>query len=86
MPQKLLPKHNLGKSGPAVSAIGLGTMGMGGFYGKSDEEECLRALSYAADCGMTFWDTANIYGTSESLAHFHRSFLFIELYRRRSLG
>ncbi|GLB44117.1 putative aldo keto reductase [Lyophyllum shimeji] len=67
MPQKLVAKRPLGKNGPEVSAIGLGTMGMGAFYGKSDEEECLKTLTYAADRGMTFWDTADIYGTSEDL-------------------
>ena len=33
-------------------------------YGTSDEEESFATLSYAANRGVTFWDTADIYGTS----------------------
>lgn len=44
------------------------TTGVGAYYGKTDENEAMKALSYAADRGMTFWDTANIYGTCNSLA------------------
>lgn len=35
---------------------------MGAWYGKTDDEAALKALTYAADRGMTFWDTADIYG------------------------
>ncbi|KAF4586359.1 hypothetical protein EYR38_010635 [Pleurotus pulmonarius] len=59
------PTRQLGKNGPFVSSIGLGTMGVGIFYGKSDEEASLKTLSYAADKGVTFWDTSDFYGTSE---------------------
>lgn len=38
---------------------------MGAWYGKPDEEECLKTLTYAADRGVTFWDTADVYGTSK---------------------
>lgn len=57
--------RNLGRNGPDVSAIGFGAMGIGAFYGKSDEQEVLKTLTYAADRGVTFWDTADMYGTSE---------------------
>ncbi|KAF8064099.1 NADP-dependent oxidoreductase domain-containing protein [Lyophyllum atratum] len=67
MSPKYIPTRKLGKNGPEVSAIGLGAMGMGAFYGKSDDEESLQTLTCAADRGMTFWDTADIYGTSEVL-------------------
>ncbi|KAG6853210.1 hypothetical protein C0991_006113 [Blastosporella zonata] len=67
MSVKAIPTRRLGKDGPSVSAIGLGAMGMGAFYGKSDDQESLDALTYAANRGMTFWDTSNIYGTSEDL-------------------
>lgn len=40
---------------------------MGAFYGKSDEKESLETLTYAADRGMTFWDTADVYGSSKPL-------------------
>jgi len=60
------PLRQLGKNGPYVSALGFGTMGIGAFYGKTDDDEAFKALTYAADRGMTFWDTADIYGTSEA--------------------
>lgn len=64
---KSLPTRTLGKNGPVVSAIGLGAMGFGAFYGTSDEKQNLDTLTYAADRGMTFWDTSDIYGSSEKL-------------------
>ncbi|KAJ8086659.1 hypothetical protein AAF712_001960 [Marasmius tenuissimus] len=60
-----IPKRALGRNGPKVASIGFGAMGIGAWYGKTDEEEAFKALTYAADRGMNFWDTANIYGTSE---------------------
>ncbi|KAL5513391.1 hypothetical protein ACEPAH_3790 [Sanghuangporus vaninii] len=62
---KKLPTRRLGVNGPEVSAIGLGTMGIGAFYGKTDENAAYKALTYAADRGMTFWDCADIYGPCE---------------------
>jgi len=62
---KTMPTRQLGANGPHVSAIGLGTMGIGAFYGKTDEKAAYEALTYAADRGMTFWDCADIYGTTE---------------------
>ena len=41
-----------------------GFVGIGAFYGTTDEEEAYKTLTYAADRGMTFWDCADIYGTS----------------------
>ena len=52
----------LGQHGPMVSALGLGTFSFGGAYGPTDEGESLRALDAAWDHGITFLDTANIYG------------------------
>ncbi|HAI75578.1 MAG TPA: aldo/keto reductase [Microscillaceae bacterium] len=54
--------RNLGKTGVAVSALGLGCMGMSEFYGASDEQENIETLHYAVDNGVTFLDTADIYG------------------------
>jgi aryl-alcohol dehydrogenase-like predicted oxidoreductase len=55
--------------GLAVSAIGLGAMGMNAFYGPSDEQESIATLRRAVDIGMTFIDTAEAYGpfTNEQL-------------------
>lgn len=52
-----------------VSAIGLGCMGMSEFYGSSDENEAIDVIHYALDNGVTFLDTADMYGpfTNEKL-------------------
>ncbi|KAJ7191715.1 NADP-dependent oxidoreductase domain-containing protein, partial [Mycena pura] len=61
------PTRQLGRNGPTVSAIGLGAMGLGGaFYGAADEGRVLEMLSRAADKGVTFWDTSDVYGDSEA--------------------
>ncbi len=59
----------LGKSGLEVSALGLGCMGMSWAYGPSDRDECLALLRQAVDLGVTFFDTAEVYGpfTNEEL-------------------
>ncbi|KAJ7095553.1 NADP-dependent oxidoreductase domain-containing protein [Mycena epipterygia] len=47
--------------------LGLGAMGLGGaFYGSADEESVLQMLTRAADSGITFWDTSDVYGASEA--------------------
>ncbi|KOT89526.1 aldo/keto reductase [Streptomyces sp. NRRL F-5755] len=51
-----------GQKGPAVSAVGLGCMGMSVAYGPADPAEARRALDQAAELGMTFLDTADAYG------------------------
>lgn len=45
-----------------VGAIGLGCMGMSGWYGPIDLDESRRALDRAVELGTTHWDTADIYG------------------------
>ncbi len=59
----------LGKSGLEVSALGLGCMGMSWAYGPSDREACLALLQQAVELGVTFFDTAEVYGpfTNEDL-------------------
>lgn len=52
----------LGTSGFEVSAIGLGCMPMSAFYGVRDIPEAEAALELALDLGVTFWDTAEVYG------------------------
>lgn len=54
--------RRLGTQGPAVSAIGLGAMSFGGIFGPTDEAESLACLDAMLDEGITFIDTANIYG------------------------
>ncbi|TFY62800.1 hypothetical protein EVJ58_g3649 [Rhodofomes roseus] len=66
MSQTKYPTRRLGRNGPFVSTIGFGAMGLGAFYGSGiPDEQALPLLQYAADRGVTFWDTANIYGASE---------------------
>lgn len=52
----------LGSQGLTVSAEGLGCMGMSAFYGPSDESENLATLARALELGITFFDTAEMYG------------------------
>ncbi|WP_398306587.1 aldo/keto reductase [Zoogloea sp.] len=56
-------KHRyLGQAGVAVSAIGLGCMGMSEFYGASDDGDSLRTLARAVELGVSLFDTADTYG------------------------
>src|SRR5712691_8617441 len=57
-----MQQRHLGKSGLGVSAIGLGCMSMSQSYGALDDEESIRAIHGALDLGVTFFDTAAIYG------------------------
>ncbi|TCC65611.1 aldo/keto reductase [Kribbella pittospori] len=55
-------KMNLGSSGAEVSRIGLGCMGMSFAYGETDDTESVATLHRALDLGITFLDTADLYG------------------------
>ena len=57
-----MEKRSLGKSGLAVSAIGLGCMGMSEFYGRHEDADSIRTIHRALDLGIDFLDTADIYG------------------------
>ena len=54
--------RTLGKGGLSVSALGLGCMGMSEFYGPGDERDSIRTIHRALEMGMTFLDTADVYG------------------------
>lgn len=61
--------RTLGPQGPAVSALGLGCMGMSFAYGPADEDEAIATVHHALDLGVNFLDTADVYGphTNERL-------------------
>jgi aryl-alcohol dehydrogenase-like predicted oxidoreductase len=54
--------RKLGTSGPEVSAVGLGCMGMSGMYGPSDRAESLATIHAALDAGVNLIDTGDFYG------------------------
>jgi aryl-alcohol dehydrogenase-like predicted oxidoreductase len=58
--------RTLGSSGPTVSAIGLGTMGMSDFYGPADEGESIATIHAAIDAGITLIDTGDFYGSGHN--------------------
>jgi aryl-alcohol dehydrogenase-like predicted oxidoreductase len=59
-------KRRLGREGPEVSAIGLGCMGMSEFYGSGSEQESIATIHHALDRGVTFLDTADMYGVGRN--------------------
>ena len=62
----VMQQRELGRGGPQVSAIGLGCLSFGGMFGATDQAESFAALDAAWDAGITFYDTANIYGMGVS--------------------
>jgi aryl-alcohol dehydrogenase-like predicted oxidoreductase len=62
----MIGKRRLGANGPEVSAIGLGCMGMSEFYGSGDEAESIATIHHALDRGVTFLDTADMYGVGKN--------------------
>ncbi len=64
-----MQKRSLGNQGLVVSELGLGCMGMSEFYGTADEDESIATIHHAIELGVTFLDTADMYGpfTNERL-------------------
>jgi aryl-alcohol dehydrogenase-like predicted oxidoreductase len=58
--------RTLGKHGPAVSALGLGAMGMSDFYGAADRTESIATLHAALEAGITLIDTGDFYGSGHN--------------------
>jgi aryl-alcohol dehydrogenase-like predicted oxidoreductase len=69
--------RTLGRSGPKVSAIGLGCMGMSDFYGPAERPESLATIAAALDAGITLLDTGDFYGMG------HNEMLIAEALRGR---
>jgi aryl-alcohol dehydrogenase-like predicted oxidoreductase len=63
---RAMKQRRLGRSGPLVSAMGLGCMGMSEFYGSRDDDESIATIHRALDLGVTFLDTADMYGTGRN--------------------
>ncbi|MET9631835.1 aldo/keto reductase [Lentzea sp. NPDC006480] len=72
-----MQKRQLGATGPVVSAIGLGCMGMSNAYGPADRDESIATIHAAMDAGVTLLDTGDFYGMG------HNEMLISEAIRGR---
>ena len=70
--------RQLGATGPAVSALGLGCMGMSGLYGAADRDESIATIHAALDAGISLLDTGDFYGMG------HNELLIGDALRRRN--
>ena len=63
-----MEQRQLGKTGPQVSALGLGCMGMSGMYGPSERGESIATIHAALDAGINLIDTGDFYGSGHNEA------------------
>ncbi|MEV6240675.1 aldo/keto reductase [Lentzea sp. NPDC051838] len=61
-----MKKRALGTNGPAVSAVGLGLMGMSEFYGATNDTDSIATIHRALDLGVNLLDTADVYGAGHN--------------------
>ena len=61
-----MEQRHLGRTGPVVSALGLGCMGMSDLYGPADRAESLATIAMAAERGITLVDTGDFYGMGDN--------------------
>jgi aryl-alcohol dehydrogenase-like predicted oxidoreductase len=73
----MIPMRKLGRTGPEVSAIGLGAMGFSGVYAPADRAESIATIAAALDAGINLIDTGDFYGTG------HNELLIAEALRER---
>jgi aryl-alcohol dehydrogenase-like predicted oxidoreductase len=73
----MMQTTTLGRTGPTVSALGLGAMGMSGAYGETDRDESIATVHAALDAGVTLIDTGDFYGMG------HNELLLAEALRGR---
>lgn len=66
MTTSTLPTRRLGATGPTVSMIGLGAMGMSGAYGARDDDVSIATIRAAVDAGVTMIDTGDFYGSGHN--------------------
>ena len=61
-----MKSRRLGKTNYSVSEVGFGAWAIGGSWGETDDGESLAAMNAAVDSGVTFFDTADVYGDGRS--------------------